>query len=183
MNSTLWHDLLDFMALDVAYAIRRLLPADIKRLYTHQPPPAAERLKELQANPFAPDYPISLNDEKGGLNVSEHVVYGCLVEQQWTQAMDTALRAQPWQCTRCDTELEEFDVLEQLVHQQQQCRGRKRKASTSKETASASASVSQSSSSSAAAAGGYYCETCQRQLQLRSQIDILRHRRQCPKAK
>ncbi|KAH8373855.1 hypothetical protein KR200_009977 [Drosophila serrata] len=179
-SSTLWHDLLDFMALDVAYAIRRLLPADLKRLYSHQAPPAATRLMELQANPFAPDYAISPNEEKGGLNVSEHVVYGCLVEQQWTLAMDTTLRAQPWQCTRCNFELEEFDVLEQLVHQQQaQCRPSKRKASPSRRT---DKRPSGSSSSSSSSGGGYYCENCKTRLRLLSQIDILRHRRQCTKA-
>ncbi|KAH8238249.1 hypothetical protein KR032_001517 [Drosophila birchii] len=170
-SNTLWHDLLDFMALDVAYAIRRLLPADLKRLHSHQ-----TRLVELQTNPFAPDYAMSPNEEKGGLNVSEHVVYGCLVEQQWTLAMDATLRTQPWQCTRCHFQLEEFDVLEQLVHQQQgQCRPSKANASPTRKT-------DKRPSSSSSSASGYYCKTCKSQLRLHSQIDILRHRRQCTKA-
>ncbi|XP_016995301.2 probable ATP-dependent RNA helicase DHX34 [Drosophila takahashii] len=179
-SSTLWHELLDFMALDVAYAIRRLLPADIKRLYSHEAPSA--RLLELKENPFAGDYPMTANEEKGGLNVSEHVVYGCLAEQPWTMAMDAALRAEPWTCTRCDFELEEFDVLEQLVHRPQ-CKGRKvqgrRPKSDSPEPEASRSSTSHSSSSSS---GSYYCDNCKRDLRL-TKIDILRHQKQCRSAK
>lgn len=163
------------MALDVAYAIRRLLPADIKRLYIHQAPSA--RLAELKENPFAVDFPMTPNEEKGGLNVSEHVVYSCLAEQQWTTAMDATLRAEPWQCTRCDFELEEFDVLEQLVHRSK-CKRRKAQESRTAKTTSTESSTEVASSSSSHFSGGYYCNSCKRELRLTT-IDILRHKKQC----
>jgi len=177
-SSTLWHELLDFMALDVAYAIKRLLPADIKRLYSHETP--STRLMELKENPFARDYPMTVNDEKGGLNVSEHVVYNCLAEQQWTMAMDAALRAEPWTCPRCDFELEEFDVLEQLVHRSH-CKGRKAQGRKTKSDSPVSMPET-SRSSSSHSSGSYYCKSCQRELRL-SKIDILRHQKQCRNSK
>ncbi|XP_017055155.1 probable ATP-dependent RNA helicase DHX34 isoform X2 [Drosophila ficusphila] len=183
VSSTLWHELLDFMSLDVAYAIWRLLPADIKRLYSHQAPSA--RLMELKENPFAVDYPMLANAEKGGLNVSEHVVYDCLADQPWTLAMDAELRTKPWSCTRCDFELEEFDVLEQLVHRPH-CKGRRTKDRNPKpDSPVASAKDGQpaaSESSASQSSDGYYCKTCKSSLRL-SKIDILRHQRKCRSAK
>ncbi|XP_017064853.1 probable ATP-dependent RNA helicase DHX34 [Drosophila eugracilis] len=173
-SCSLWHELLAFMSLDVAYAIRRLLPADIKRLYTHQEPSA--RLTELKENPFDVDYPMTANNEKGGLNISEHVVYDCLAEQQWTMAMDAVLRAEPWHCTRCDFELEEFDVLEQLVHRPK-CKGRNAQANKPKAPSPVTTAGS-SRRSSSHSSDSYYCDTCKRELRL-TKIDILRHIRNC----
>lgn len=168
-NDTLWHDLLDFMSLEVVYSIKRLLPADLKTLYTHCPPAV-----QFEANPFAADYALSVNSEKGGLNVCEHVVYGCLAELPWTLAMTAMLQQQPWHCTRCDFELEQFDVPQQLQHILQ-CQGRgkrKRSATPTKDDAPRTSSSSSGTN--------YHCASCDRHLKL-SQIDILRHRRQCVK--
>ncbi|KAH8408892.1 hypothetical protein KR009_003362, partial [Drosophila setifemur] len=176
-SNSLWRDLLDFMGLDMAYAIRRVLPADLKRIYTHRS--LTGRFAELETNPFAPDFPLRANEEKGGWNVSEHVVYGCLEEQPWTLAMDTALRSQPWECSHCDFVLEEFDVLEQLVHQSQ-CRGRRKKEKSDLSPKRETKADPKPQPSGSGSSGGYYCEGCKNQLRL-SQIDILRHRRQCQK--
>lgn len=69
----LWESLIDFMSVNISYTMKRLLPADLKSLYTH------ERLSNSEAfsiNPFASDYAVNENDEKGGINVAENVVYG-----------------------------------------------------------------------------------------------------------
>lgn len=175
-DDTLWHDLLDFMSLEVVYSIRRLLPADLKTLYTRCPPTL-----QFEVNPFAADYALSVNEEKGGYNVCEHVVYGCLAELPWTLAMTAALQQQSWQCPRCDFQLEQFDVPEQLQHRAQ-CKGQQRgqrKRSPEDDHARAGSSTGSSSTSSSANAN-YHCSTCDRHLKL-SKIDILRHRKQCEK--
>lgn len=169
-DDTLWHDLLDFMSLEVVYSIRRLLPADLKTLYTRCPPTL-----QFEVNPFAADYALSVNQEKGGFNVCEHVVYGCLAELPWTLAMTAALQQQSWQCTRCDFQLEQFDVPEQLQHRAQ-CQEQRQKRMRSPEVDHAQAV----SSSSLSAGANYHCASCDRHLKL-SKIDILRHRRQCEK--
>lgn len=161
------------MSLDVAYSIKRLLPADQKTLYTRSPP--SYRLSSLSSNPFAADFPLSENEEKGGLNISEHVVYGCLAELPWTLAMEAALQAQPWQCPRCDYELEQFDVLDQLLHRSQ-CKTEQRKRVPNDREATVVPS------SSSRGGSDHYCECCGRHLNL-SKVDILRHRRSCMKNK
>ncbi|KAH8278111.1 hypothetical protein KR018_006309, partial [Drosophila ironensis] len=172
-SKDLWHDLLDFMALEVAYAVRRLLPADLKKLYTHKAPSVS-----FVENPFADDYSLRVNEDKGGLNVSDYVVYSCLAEQPWTTAMNAALRCQPWQCPHCDFKLDEFDITEQLVHRPH-CLASHKKSSEQNPT---NATETQKLSATSLPPNDYYCESCKCQLRL-SQIDILRHRRQCQKYK
>ncbi|KAH8396464.1 hypothetical protein KR222_010680, partial [Zaprionus bogoriensis] len=167
-SDTLWQQLLDFMGLEPVYSIKRLLPADLKTLYTHRAPAL-----QLEGNPFAEDYALSVNSEKGGLNVCEHVVYGCLAELPWTLAMTALLQQQPWQCTRCDLTLQRFDVPEQLQHRLL-CQGRASGTSVRLAVADDDAAPRAGGSSGA----NYHCTHCKRHLKL-SQIDILRHRRQC----
>lgn len=70
----LWQELIDFLSSRVPFAIKRLLPADQKNLYTRQPLHNIE--KKFKANPFVEDYQINPNEEKGGVNICENVVYG-----------------------------------------------------------------------------------------------------------
>lgn len=74
-DEELWQDLVDFVSSRVPFTIKRLLPADQKQLYNrhHYQYPLEHRFK---TNPFAEDYPMTNNEEKGGLNVCENVVYG-----------------------------------------------------------------------------------------------------------
>uniref|UniRef100_A0A1B0BK13 ATP-dependent RNA helicase DHX34 n=1 Tax=Glossina palpalis gambiensis TaxID=67801 RepID=A0A1B0BK13_9MUSC len=108
----LWHDLVDFLSIPAAYSIKRLLPADQKTLYTHRPLGIKDKFKR---NPFAEDYEIIPNDERGGLNISENVVYGCLEEQQWCMNMDLELRQHSWSCKYCNLSME-YDIIEKLLH-------------------------------------------------------------------
>lgn len=70
----LWQELVDFVSTRVAFTIKRLLPADQKNLYTRRPLNNVE--KKFMINPFVSDYPITNNEEKGGINVWENLVYG-----------------------------------------------------------------------------------------------------------
>ncbi|ALC49338.1 CG32533, partial [Drosophila busckii] len=167
----LWYDLVDFMNLNVVYSIKRLLPADLKVLYTRCAPNLA-----LKENPFADNFELKVNADKGGFNVSENVVYACLAEQPWCLAMDAALQAQPWKCADCDLELEQYVVTEQLQHRLK-CKRRvvtKRKRSPSPPKPK----PDDGPTCSKHAPTLYHCLMCGLDLHL-SQIDILRHRKQC----
>lgn len=61
------------MGVNVAYTIKRLLPADLKGLYTHKSLQDVE--EKFRTNPFDSDFQITINLEKGGINISENVVY------------------------------------------------------------------------------------------------------------
>lgn len=71
IEEELWRKLIDFMSVNISYTIKRLLPADLKTIYNHQP----LQDSTFKINPFAKDYEVSPNFEKGGLNVCENVVY------------------------------------------------------------------------------------------------------------
>lgn len=73
IEEDLWHKLIDLMSVNIAYTIKRLLPADLKTIYTHKPLPDLET--KFQVNPFTEEYKVSANFEKGGINVCENVVY------------------------------------------------------------------------------------------------------------
>ncbi|XP_067640637.1 probable ATP-dependent RNA helicase DHX34 isoform X2 [Eurosta solidaginis] len=169
-EAELWEELIDFMSANVSYTIKRLLPADIKSLYTHRKP---NNFDEFNINPFAADYPIAINDEKGGINVAENIVYGCLQEVQWTLAMEAEMRQNTWHCKICEIELA-FDTIEILLHTKSCSPSTSKVRKSDTPTASGPTSKANKSSSS------YVCEICNKELHM-SKIDILKHRKYCSK--
>ncbi|XP_068154752.1 probable ATP-dependent RNA helicase DHX34 [Drosophila tropicalis] len=176
-SHNLWQDILDFMSLDVTYGLKRLLPADLKKLYNHH----SDTVK-LDDNPFSTDYSMTPNLEKGGLNVTENVVYGCLNEANWSLAMEDYLQTMPWQCNKCEFELDNYDIVEQLKHYTKCKRKRDgQKTRESKEIPSPSEATNQNELKEPTG-NNYYCKSCKCELKL-SKVDILRHRKQCDKDK
>ncbi|XP_039961333.1 probable ATP-dependent RNA helicase DHX34 [Bactrocera tryoni] len=171
-ESELWESLIDFISANVSYTIKRLLPADLKSLYTQQ---KVSNFEAFDVNPFAADYTVSHNEEKGGINVLENVVYGCLQEVQWTLAMEAEMRQHTWICKTCDTEMA-LDTIEKLLHKTT-CRA------TSSSTTIKSEAVSPTlpGTSGSSKGSAYFCEFCQKELQNMSKIDILKHKKYCNK--
>ncbi|KAL9885403.1 putative ATP-dependent RNA helicase DHX34 [Glossina fuscipes fuscipes] len=165
----LWHDLVDFLSIPAAYSIKRLLPADQKTLYTHRPLGIKDKFKR---NPFAKDYEIIPNDERGGLNISENVVYGCLEEQQWCMNMDLELRQHSWSCKYCNLSME-YDIIEKLLHKTN-CKKRlkveKEEHSTKMQDNFMNLMTQNKNKIS------FKCSTCDKQFIL-SQIEILKHKK------
>lgn len=72
IREDLWDDLIKFTSLNLTYSVKKLLPADLKNLYNHK----EFDVGAFTINPFAEDFTVSQNNEKGGLQVAENVVYG-----------------------------------------------------------------------------------------------------------
>lgn len=72
IREDLWDDLIKFTSLNVTYSVKKLLPADLKTLYNH----SDFNVAKFTINPFAEDFVVSQNTQKGGLQVAENVVYG-----------------------------------------------------------------------------------------------------------
>uniref|UniRef100_A0A1I8NLN9 ATP-dependent RNA helicase DHX34 n=1 Tax=Stomoxys calcitrans TaxID=35570 RepID=A0A1I8NLN9_STOCA len=172
LEDDLWHDLIKLMSLNVAYTIKRLLPADLKNLYTHKP---LENIHNCKRNPFANDFTLTPNTEKGGVNISENVVYNCLQDQQWTINMDKELGEHTWTCKYCDIDIE-FNAVDKLIHKMN-CKKRK-KIVDNDEDKSNVASTQASSSFSGKNKIEYHCNKCSQKLFL-SQIDVLKHKKRC----
>ena len=73
MNYELWHDLAQFMNTEVCYTLKRMLPADVKTMYKG---PSFDQSVEIDPNPFAEDFKPVVNDTKGGVHITENIVYG-----------------------------------------------------------------------------------------------------------
>uniref|UniRef100_A0A1A9WXX5 ATP-dependent RNA helicase DHX34 n=1 Tax=Glossina brevipalpis TaxID=37001 RepID=A0A1A9WXX5_9MUSC len=165
----LWHDLVDFICTPVAYSIKRLLPADQKTLYTHRSLEIGDKFKR---NPFATDYEITPNDERGGLNVSENVVYGCLEEQQWCLNMELELHQHSWSCKYCDFEIE-YEIIEKLLHETN-CK-KHLKAAKEEHSRRSQDNITNSTSQNKNKIQ-FKCLICDKELVL-SQIEILKHKK------
>lgn len=72
IREDLWDDLIKFTSLNVTYSVKKLLPADLKTLYNHK----ELNVEKFTINPFADDFVVTQNTQKGGLQVAENVVYG-----------------------------------------------------------------------------------------------------------
>ncbi|XP_075158429.1 putative ATP-dependent RNA helicase DHX34 isoform X2 [Haematobia irritans] len=173
LEEDLWYDLVKLMSINVAYTIKRLLPADLKTLYTHRP---LENIQGCKINPFAKDFSPTPNTEKGGINICENVVFNCLQDQQWTLQMDKEMCESLWTCKYCDTEFE-FNVIDKLIHKTTCNRSQK-----STDTVMPSSQPPQSPAASSSGSGKnktlYQCAQCSQDLYL-SNIDILKHKKLC----
>lgn len=169
-----WDDLINFMSLSVTYAIKRLLPGDIKDLYNH----IEMNPKQFKLNPFQEDYQIVCNTEKGGLNVTENIVYGCLREEKWSIAMDEYMKEFKWECTNCGKE-KSIVGISKLIHKVK-CRPliEENSSKDEKDESSNIYSISSSSSSSSKNLKKMFCEYCKRELYL-TPVQILKHKKEC----
>uniref|UniRef100_T1GNX7 DEAD-box helicase OB fold domain-containing protein n=1 Tax=Megaselia scalaris TaxID=36166 RepID=T1GNX7_MEGSC len=91
IREDLWDDLIKFTSLNIVYSVKKHLPADLRNLYNQKELP----LEKYSINPFAEDFPVSQNVEKGGLQVAENVVYGCLRETNWSEVLTWSFRSKP----------------------------------------------------------------------------------------
>ena len=87
--------LIDFVHNDTVFSVRRLLPADVKELYTGRDP----RVSIPSENPLQNDFCPVMHPTKGGVRLSPNITYGCLVEDKLS--IDAAL----WSCGECEQKI------------------------------------------------------------------------------
>ncbi|XP_058822915.1 probable ATP-dependent RNA helicase DHX34 [Topomyia yanbarensis] len=98
MNYELWHDLAQYMNTEICYTIKRLLPADVKIMYKG---PSATEAVELDPNPFAQDFVPITNETKGGMHITENILYACVNETDWSMQMYEEIITNDWECANC----------------------------------------------------------------------------------
>lgn len=94
-------DLVKFMNTEVSYNIKRLLPADLKVIYTRNSDVFELEKLGVSKNPFNESYTVSINSEMGGVNVTDNVVYNCLVQEDWAYDIEEQLCNTPFDCPNC----------------------------------------------------------------------------------
>ncbi|KRT86607.1 helicase [Oryctes borbonicus] len=94
-------DLIKFMSSEVSYNIKRLLPADVKVIYSENTDPFEEDVLCNMKNPFDRDFVIKKAEKMGGVRVSENVIYNCLIQEEWDAKLEEEMYSLEFQCPNC----------------------------------------------------------------------------------
>ncbi|ETN59898.1 ATP-dependent RNA helicase [Anopheles darlingi] len=180
MNHELWSNLAQFMNTEVCYTIKKLLPADLKAIYKGPPMGDDDEEATLEIpspNPFSDDFQPLPNAVKGGIYLTEHITYGCLVETDWSMQMYEMILEHDWECIHCGGTYR-LTGLQKLQHMET-CQPA---AEVKPETLDADALPCERASSSKKKlnASRYECPSCGRRMML-SAIEVLKHKKSCRK--
>lgn len=147
------NDLLTFLSTDIVYGLKRLLPADLKYLYTG---PSDFNLTE---NYFNAGFQVIPNQVKGGVWVTDFLNYNCLVpnEGEDMYAVDS------FQCSNC-TGKYTLNCLERIEHMKKCGNGR--------------VDISQGRVDKRPNSIVFYCDICKDKYYFTS-IEILKHKKRC----
>ncbi|XP_018573100.1 probable ATP-dependent RNA helicase DHX34 [Anoplophora glabripennis] len=162
-------DLVDFMQSEVSYNVKRLLPADLKEIYSRDVD--FYDVEKLNSNPFDPDYPVTKNARLGGVNVTENVVYNCLLQEEWACVIEGEISTTPFECGRCGRTKLGCTVFGIMQHESK-C-GASVKVENEEGEKSEEKTVKVKANSKQ-----YRCEVCRKDLCL-TPIDILKHKKSC----
>lgn len=163
-------DLADFMNTKIFYTIKRLLPADLKLLYKtvrnedHQ-------ILFLDPNPFSDSFSCIFNEVKGGVYVTENITYGCIEDTDWSLQMEKEIFSTEFHCPGCDM-MFNFTSIQKLQHQHV-CKPVKNE-TVDKDDSDKFLLPSSSNQKY------FKCAICKKEMHL-SNIDILKHKRNCKK--
>lgn len=162
-------DLVKFMGTDVSYNVKRLLAADLKVVYKRN----NLLMVDDGANPFDPNYKVTLNEELGGVNVTENIVYDCLVQEDWAYEIEEQLSSTPFICPHCNETKLGFDTLFKMLQHEIFC-----KQSQQQKTHVIVQEENIPTSSKSSNSKCFHCDTCGQDLFL-SPVDVLKHRKSC----
>ncbi|KAL0277553.1 UNVERIFIED_CONTAM: hypothetical protein PYX00_004798 [Menopon gallinae] len=149
----LTEELLAFMNTDIIYAMKRLLPADLKYLYSE--------IKdfEMKENFFDPDFELKENPKKGGVFVTDYLTYNCILPNEYEDCYES----EDFECRNCDSTFN-FNCVERLEHVSKCKKGQEEeKEECVKRLPNAKE---------------YTCESCGKLLYLTT-VEILRHKKKC----
>lgn len=167
-------DLVKFMGMEVSYNVKRLLPADLKVIYKRNID-YLENMKDGR-NPFDHNYKMTLNEELGGVNVTENMVYDCLVQEDWAYTIEEQLASTPFVCLHCKQNKIGLATLFQMLQHEVFCELKQQK-----QPNSSSSSVIQQEQTiiiSKPNSKVFHCDRCDRDLFL-TPVDILKHKKCC----
>ncbi|XP_013170006.1 PREDICTED: probable ATP-dependent RNA helicase DHX34 [Papilio xuthus] len=157
-------DISSYMNSDVSYTIKRLLPGDLKVLYCG----ADEAHATIDPNPFEEGFECRAHEKKGGVYVTDNVVYNCVIDTDWSYNMYQEIYGIPWTCPDCDISAC-LSPLERLQHKQFMCSSRTEEKKTDVKTAPRENKPN---------AKEYKCENCNETLYM-TPVEILKHRKTC----
>lgn len=159
-------DISSYMNSEVYYTIKRLLPGDLKILYYGND----EAHPNIDPNPFEEGFECRPHEKKGGVYVTDNIVYNCVVDTDWSYNTYQETYGLPWTCEKCEMSMC-LSPLERLQHKLFTCSAR-----AVKEEPGPSKTVKESKPN----CKEFKCENCEAVL-YSTPVDILRHKKTCKK--
>ncbi|CAH2049462.1 unnamed protein product, partial [Iphiclides podalirius] len=157
-------DIGSYMNSDVYYTIKRLLPGDLKVLYFG----GDEAHTNIDPNPFEEGFECRAHEKKGGVYITDNIVYNCVVDTDWSYNNYQEIYGVPWSCPNCEMSLC-LSPLERLQHKKYTCSSR---AVENKMEAIRAPRENKPN------AKEYKCDNCDTVLHM-TPVEILRHKKNC----
>lgn len=156
-------DLINFMNTEISYNIHRLLPADLKTIFSDVF--EFDILENKIKNPFDEKFVISKNEKIGGINVTDYIVYNGVAPEEWDYVIEKGIIETPLVCQSCQSIMENC-MLKVFYHEKFCLMENKIQEST----------VIEKTVSAKANSKLFHCDICQSDLYL-TPIEILKHKK------
>ncbi|XP_059056112.1 probable ATP-dependent RNA helicase DHX34 [Achroia grisella] len=157
-------DISSYMTSDVYYTIKRLMPGDLKVIYCG----ADEAHANVDPNPFEEGFECHPHEKKGGVYVTDNIVYNCVMDTDWSYNIYEETYSLPWSCPDCSITLC-LSPLERLQHKQFTCSSR---------TEQKEPEPSRAPRENKPNAKEYKCDICNDTLYM-TPVEILKHKKSC----
>ncbi|KAL0870455.1 hypothetical protein ABMA27_005452 [Loxostege sticticalis] len=157
-------DISSYMNTEVYYTIKRLLPGDLKVLYCS--PDEVHPI--IDPNPFEEGFECRAHEKKGGVYVTDNIVYNCVVDTDWSYNAYEETYSLTFTCPDCEMALC-LSPLERLQHKNFTCSSRTVKKEPEPTTAPKDNRPN---------AKEYKCESCNSTLYM-TPVEILKHKKSC----
>ncbi|KAJ8714474.1 hypothetical protein PYW07_002699 [Mythimna separata] len=157
-------DMSTYMNSEVYYTIKRLLPGDLKVIYAGYD----EAHPSIEPNPFDETFVCRPHEKKGGVYVTDNVVYNCVVDTLWSAKNYEETYSEPWKCSNCELTVC-LSPVERLQHTHFTCSAKEEKKDVE---------APRSSREIKPNAKEYVCDVCKVTLYL-TPVEILKHKKGC----
>ncbi|CAH0399530.1 unnamed protein product [Chilo suppressalis] len=157
-------DISSYMNSEVYYTLKRLLPGDLKVIYCGPPD---EPHANIDPNPFEQGFECHPHEKKGGVYVTDNIVYNCVVDTDWSYNFYQEAYSLAWPCPDCGITLC-LSPLERIQHKEFMC-------SSKPEIEQKAVKPAKDNRPNAKE---YKCEGCGNTLSL-TPVEILKHKKSC----
>ncbi|XP_050349879.1 probable ATP-dependent RNA helicase DHX34 [Nymphalis io] len=156
-------DISNYINSDIYYTIKRCLPGDLKVMYVG----ADEGYRSIDPNPFDEGFECRPHEKKGGVYVTDNIVFNCVVDTDWSYQSCQETYSMPWTCPDCEISAC-LSPLERIQHREFICFSRTDK----KEVQTKVIKENKPNTKE------YECENCKQKLYL-TPVEILKHKNAC----
>ncbi|CAH2087005.1 unnamed protein product [Euphydryas editha] len=156
-------DISSYINSDIYYTIKRCLPGDLKVMYVGPD----EVHPTIDPNPFEQGFECRPHEKKGGVYVTDNIVFNCVVDTDWSYKSYEETYSLPWTCPDCELSVC-LSPLERLQHKEFTCSSRMEKKDVQKKPIRENKPNTKE----------FECETCKVTLYL-TPVEILKHKKAC----